>query len=78
MCRLGVTKPFRCRIAAQCHYPSEFGWDVTRSDRMARFQRAAKVLVSLKHPNIATIRSLEDSDTTHALVMELIEGPTIR
>jgi len=31
----------------------------------------------LKHPNIAKIRGLKNSDTTRALVMELIEGPTI-
>jgi eukaryotic-like serine/threonine-protein kinase len=43
---------------------------------MARFQREAKVLASLNHPNIASIYGLEDSGTTHALVMELVEGPT--
>jgi serine/threonine protein kinase/Tol biopolymer transport system component len=46
-------------------------------ERMARFQREAKVLASLNHPNIASIYGLEDSSTTHALVMELIEGPTL-
>src|SRR5208282_1077511 len=46
-------------------------------ERMARFQREAKVLASLNHPNIATIYGLEDSGTTHALVMELVEGPTL-
>ena len=46
-------------------------------DRMARFQREAKVLASLNHPNIASIHGLEDSASTHALVMELVEGPTL-
>jgi len=47
------------------------------SARMARFQREAKVLASLSHPNIATIYGLEDSGNTRALVMELVEGPTL-
>jgi eukaryotic-like serine/threonine-protein kinase len=47
------------------------------SERMARFQREAKVLASLSHTNIASIYGLEDSSTTHALVMELIEGLTL-
>ena len=47
------------------------------ADRMARFQREAKVLASLSHPNIAPVYGLEDSSTTHALVMELVEGPTL-
>jgi eukaryotic-like serine/threonine-protein kinase len=46
-------------------------------DRMARFQREAKVLASLSHPNIAAIYGLEDSDRSNALVMELVEGPTL-
>jgi serine/threonine-protein kinase len=40
------------------------------ADRMARFEREAKVLASLNHPNIATIHGVEE----HALVMELVEG----
>jgi eukaryotic-like serine/threonine-protein kinase len=47
------------------------------AERMARFQREAKVLASLSHPNIATIYGLEDSSSTRALVMELVEGPTL-
>src|ERR1019366_8181671 len=47
------------------------------AERMARFQREAKVLASLNHPNIASIYGLEDSGATHALVMELVEGPTL-
>ncbi len=44
---------------------------------MARFEREAKLLASLNHPNIASIYGLEDSDHTRALVMELVEGPTL-
>jgi Tol biopolymer transport system component len=47
------------------------------SDRLGRFSREAKVLAALNHPNIAAIYGLEDSGATHALVMELVEGPTI-
>jgi eukaryotic-like serine/threonine-protein kinase len=47
------------------------------AERMARFQREAKVLASLNHPNIASIYGLEDSGNTPALVMELVEGPTL-
>jgi len=54
--------------------PEAFARD---AERMARFQREAKVLASLNHPNIATIHGLEDSGTTQALVMELVEGPTL-
>ncbi len=46
-------------------------------DRMARFQREAEVLASLNHPNIATIYGLERSQHLIALVMELVEGPTL-
>jgi eukaryotic-like serine/threonine-protein kinase len=54
--------------------PEAFARD---TERMARFQREAKVLASLSHPNIATIYGLEDSGSTRALVMELVEGPTL-
>ncbi len=47
------------------------------AERMARFEREAKVLASLNHPNIASIYGLEDSGATRALVMELVEGPTL-
>ena len=46
-------------------------------DRLARFQREAEVLASLNHPNIAAIHGLEESDGVKALVMELVEGPTL-
>src|SRR5579875_18654 len=45
--------------------------------RMARFEREAQVLASLNHPNIAAIYGLEESGSTRALVMELIEGQTL-
>jgi eukaryotic-like serine/threonine-protein kinase len=47
------------------------------AQRMARFEREAKVLASLNHPNIATIFGVEESGSTPALVMELVEGPTL-
>ena len=46
-------------------------------DRMVRFQREAHLLASLNHPHIATIHGLEESDSVRALVMELVEGPTL-
>ena len=46
-------------------------------DRLARFQREAEVLAALNHPNIAQIHGLEKSGGTTALVMELVEGPTL-
>src|SRR5512132_3743835 len=46
-------------------------------ERLARFQREAEVLASLNHPNIAAIYGLERSDGATALVMELVEGPTL-
>ena len=39
--------------------------------------REARVLASLNHPNIATIHGVEESDGVHALVLELVEGPTV-
>src|SRR5579863_463875 len=47
------------------------------AERMARLRREAQVLASLNHPNIAAIYGFEDSGATHALVMELVEGPTL-
>ena len=54
--------------------PEAFARD---AERMARFQREALVLASLNHPNIATIHGLEESGNVRALVMELVEGPTL-
>ena len=46
-------------------------------DRRARFEREARVLASLNHPNIAHIHGVDDSPGTPALIMELVEGPTL-
>src|SRR5579859_6472008 len=54
--------------------PEAFACD---ADRMARFEREAKVLASLNHSNIAAIYGLEESNGIRALVMELVEGPTV-
>ena len=54
--------------------PAEFTAD---PERLARFEREAKLLAQLHHPNIASIFGLEESGSTRALVMELVEGPTL-
>ena len=54
--------------------PEAFARDV---DRMVRFEREAKVLASLNHPYIASIYGVEESNDARALVMELVEGPTL-
>src|SRR5512136_2342330 len=54
--------------------PEEFAKD---TDRVARFQREAKLLASLNHPNVAAIHGLEESGGTHFLVLELVEGETL-
>ena len=46
-------------------------------DRLARFRREAEVLAALNHPNIAAIYGVESSGGALALVMELVEGPTL-
>ena len=47
------------------------------SDRLARFRREAQVLASLNHPHIAAIYGFEDVEGVHALVLELVDGPTL-
>jgi serine/threonine-protein kinase len=47
------------------------------AERLARFHREAQVLASLNHTNIATIYGVEEEDGIRALVMELVEGPTL-
>lgn len=47
------------------------------ADRLARFEREAQTLAALNHSHIAAIYGLEESDGTCALVMELVEGPTL-
>ena len=46
-------------------------------DRLARFEREARVLASLNHPNIGAIYGLEDADGLRGLVLELVEGETL-
>ena len=46
-------------------------------DRVARFRREAQALAALNHPNIAAIYGLEDSSGVQALVLELVDGPTL-
>ena len=46
-------------------------------DRLARFEREARVLASLNHSNIAQIHGIEETGGTRALVLELVEGPTL-
>src|SRR5689334_22103885 len=49
----------------------------SRDDRLSRFQREAEVLASLDHPHIAAVYGLQDTPDGKALVMELVEGPTL-
>jgi serine/threonine protein kinase len=55
--------------------PEAFAHD---PDRLSRFQRDAKMLAALNHPNIATIHGLEQSNGTSILVMELVSGETLQ
>ena len=54
--------------------PAAFALD---PDRLARFKREAQVLASLNHPNIAAIYGFEESTGVRAIVLELVEGPTL-
>ena len=54
--------------------PEEFAKD---ADRLSRFEREAKLLASLNHPNIAAIHGFEEDNGTHFLVLELVEGDTL-
>ena len=54
--------------------PEAFAHD---PDRLARFDREAKTLAALNHPHIASIYGLEEAGDTHALVLELVDGPTL-
>ena len=54
--------------------PAEFAADPAR---LARFRREAQLLAALNHPNIAAIHGFEESSGVHALVLELVEGPTL-
>jgi eukaryotic-like serine/threonine-protein kinase len=54
--------------------PESFAHD---PERLARFEREARTLAALNHPNIGHLYGLEESDGTRALVLELVEGPTL-
>jgi serine/threonine protein kinase len=54
--------------------PNEMAED---PERRKRFEREARAVASLKHPNIVTIHSVEESDGTHFITMELVEGQTL-
>src|SRR5215510_6977583 len=60
-------------VAIKC-LPDAFAHDV---ERVTRFQREARVLASLNHPNIAAIYGLEETGGRHFLVMELVSGETL-
>src|ERR1700675_3506125 len=55
--------------------PEAFAHD---ADRLSRFQREAKMLAALNHPNIATIYGLEQIGDTSYLVMELVSSETLQ
>src|SRR5262245_45632309 len=54
--------------------PQEY---VKDADRLVRFDREAKVLGSLNHPNVAAIYGIEEFDHTRFLILELVEGDTL-
>ena len=54
--------------------PSEFTAD---PERRARFAREARLLATLNHPHIGAIYGLEETDGVTALVLELVDGPTL-
>jgi len=62
------------RIVALKVLPERFALD---PDRMARFTREAQLLATLNHPNIAAIYGLDESSGAQALVLELVDGPTL-
>src|SRR5690349_23050690 len=62
------------RLVAIKTLPVEVAGD---PERLARFEREARILASLRHPGIAGIHSIEDSGGTRYLALEYIEGPTL-
>lgn len=76
----GMGQVFRARDAklgrevAVKVLPEDFSRD---KERLARFEREARLLASLNHPNIATLYGVDESDGKPFLVMELIEGETL-
>jgi hypothetical protein len=63
----------RRQVAVKVLPPSVAG----DAERLARFQREAELLAALNHPNIAHVHGLEVANGVRALVMELVEGPTL-
>jgi serine/threonine-protein kinase len=68
---IGATDTKLDREVAIKVLPDSFAQD---KERLARFDREAKLLASLNHPNIAEIHGLEQTGHSHALVLELVEG----
>src|SRR5947207_930661 len=62
------------RSVAVKFLPESFAHD---AERVARFEREARVLASMNHPNIAAIYGVEETDSRHFLVMELVSGETL-
>src|SRR6266536_1672023 len=62
------------RLVAIKALPDAFARDPTR---LARFQREARLLASLMHPNVAAIHGLEEADGAPYLVLEYVEGETL-
>ena len=54
--------------------PEEFAKD---ADRLARFEREARLLAYLNHPNVAVIHGFEEDNGTHFLVLDWVEGNTL-
>ncbi len=54
--------------------PEQLSWD---RDRLARLKQEAQVLAQLNHPSVCSIYGLEEAAGLHALVLELVEGPTL-
>ena len=76
----GMGEVYRARdTSSSAMWPSKSCRKLSRmiAERLSRFQREAKMLASLNHPNIATIHGLEQSNGTSYLVMELVSGETL-
>ena len=76
-CSRDIQSPYNSsseKAIAEPAAPDAFAAD---PDRLARFRREAQILASLNHPNIASIHGIEEAEGTLALVLELVEGPTL-
>ena len=61
------------RWHSKCYHPR---WP-TNAERRARFEREAKAVAALDHPNIVTIYSVEESEGVHFYTMQLVKGKTL-